>query len=423
MIQFTTNRSPWRRIYLQLGGGLVVAALIPTLLRLLVLDPKDFPVLYQTAFGVVGAILLGFWLIRNVTTYPGVKTGAYVIPVFTISYFIMLMVFVLGRLEYNRAAVASGYVLIIVWFVFVNIMVQRSQHLKVGYLPFGEPSDRVPMSGITWIRLEDTRQDVSGMDAIAADLRIDLPSEWDRRVADYALEGIPVFHVKTLVESLTGRVELEHLSENSFGSLVPLSAFMTVKRLVDWTSAAIVGVVLLPVLVLIGIAIKLDSPGPALFRQKRIGFRGKAFTVFKFRTMFSETAGSATADPRLAAMTLEGDARITRLGRFLRRTRIDELPQILNILRGEMSWIGPRPEAEALSRWYETEIPFYRYRHIVRPGLAGWAQVCQGHVSDVADVRSKLHYDFYYIKNFSPWIDLLIIARTVRIVFTGFGSR
>lgn len=423
MIQFTTKRSPWRRIYLQLGGGLLVAALIPTLLRLLVLRPEDYPVLYQTAFGVVGAILLGFWLIRNMTTYPGVQTGSYVIPVFTISYFIMLMVFVLGRLEYNRAAVASGYVLIILWFVFVNIMVQRSQHLRVGYLPFGARADRVPMSGITWIRIDDPAQDVSHLDAIAADLRIDLPSEWDRRVADYALEGMPVFHVKSLVESLTGRVELEHLSENSFGSLVPLSAFMTVKRLVDWVSAAIVGVCLLPVFVVVGLAIKLDSPGPALFRQKRIGFRGRPFIVYKFRTMYTETIPQAAGDARFAAMTQAGDARITRLGRFLRRTRIDELPQILNILRGEMSWIGPRPEAEALSRWYETEIPFYRYRHIVRPGLAGWAQVCQGHVSNVEDVRSKLNYDFYYIKNFSPWIDLLIIARTVRIVFTGFGSR
>src|SRR3546814_15010715 len=102
--------------------------------------------------------------------------------------------------------------------------------------------------------------------------------------------------------------------------------------------------------------------------------------------------------------------------RFLRQSRLDELPQIINVLKGEMSWIGPRPEAEVLSQWYEAEIPFYRYRHIVRPGMSGWAQVNQGHVVEVGAVRDKLYYDFYYIKHFSPWIDILIVARTIRTV-------
>src|SRR5690606_16681183 len=107
----------------------------------------------------------------------------------------------------------------------------------------------------------------------------------------------------------------------------------------------------------------------------------------------------------------------------LRRSRIDELPQIYNILKGEMSWIGPRPEAEVLSQWYEAELPFYRYRHIVPPGITGWAQVNQGHVADLAEVNFKLHYDFYYIKNFSPWLDALIMFKTIQTVLSGFGSR
>jgi lipopolysaccharide/colanic/teichoic acid biosynthesis glycosyltransferase len=180
-------------------------------------------------------------------------------------------------------------------------------------------------------------------------------------------------------------------------------------------------VLLLPILLLVALAIRLDSSGPIIFRQQRIGFRGEPFIVYKFRSMCVKRDDSVNA--RIHAMTQSNDQRVTRIGRFLRTSRLDELPQIFNILKGEMSWIGPRPEAEVLSRWYENEIPFYRYRHIVRPGITGWAQVSQGHVADVEDVRQKLHYDFYYIKHFSPWIDLLIVARTLRTMATGFGAR
>jgi len=158
-----------------------------------------------------------------------------------------------------------------------------------------------------------------------------------------------------------------------------------------------------------------------LFKQERVGYRGRVFTVYKLRTMRQEQAGGASAKER--AITREHDPRITRLGNILRRTRLDELPQLINILRGEMSWIGPRPEAEVLSRWYDAELPFYPYRHIVRPGITGWAQVNQGHVAAVDQVHEKLHYDFYYIKNISPWLDLVIVLRTIRIMVTGFGAK
>jgi lipopolysaccharide/colanic/teichoic acid biosynthesis glycosyltransferase len=170
---------------------------------------------------------------------------------------------------------------------------------------------------------------------------------------------------------------------------------------------------------LIAAAIRIDSKGPALFRQRRLGHGGKHITVLKFRTM----RDGLFDDERAAAMTRDGDERITRVGSLLRKFRLDELPQILNILRGEMSWIGPRPEAEPLSRWYQGEIPFYRYRHVVKPGISGWAQVNQGHVADVEQVHRKLQYDFYYIKYFSPWLDLLILVRTLKTILTGFGSR
>jgi len=126
---------------------------------------------------------------------------------------------------------------------------------------------------------------------------------------------------------------------------------------------------------------------------------------------------------RQDAMTQSDDDRITRVGRFLRQTRLDELPQILNIVRGEMSWIGPRPEAVPLSQWYENEIPFYSYRHIIRPGISGWAQVQQGHVTDLDAVSQKLAYDFYYVKHFSAWLDMVITFRTIPTMIGGFGAR
>jgi lipopolysaccharide/colanic/teichoic acid biosynthesis glycosyltransferase len=141
--------------------------------------------------------------------------------------------------------------------------------------------------------------------------------------------------------------------------------------------------------------------------------------MMKFRTM-------AHFDPNGdvdEVITAEGDPRVTRVGARLRRSRLDELPQIFNILAGQMSWIGPRPEAEALSAWYTGEIPFYRYRHVVRPGISGWAQVNQGHVATVDEVHAKLQYDFYYVKYFSAWLDILITFRTIRTMMTGFGSR
>ena len=176
------------------------------------------------------------------------------------------------------------------------------------------------------------------------------------------------------------------------------------------------------IVALVAIAIQIEGPGAVFFSQQRIGHAGKRFKVIKFRTMHPVTK-SWLVDARTAAITSCDDNRITRVGAFLRRTRIDELPQLWNVIRGEMSWIGPRPEAEILSAWYTGEIPFYRYRHVVKPGISGWAQVNQGHVAQVDEVHRKLQFDFYYIKYFSPWLDVLIVFRTVKTIFNGFGAR
>ena len=254
---------------------------------------------------------------------------------------------------------------------------------------------------------------------LVADLRADLSDEWEAFIAETAIQGVPVYHYKQIGETLTGKVEIEHLSENTLGSLLPNFVYLRLKQSLDIALAILALPFLLPLFAVVAVAIRRDSQGPVFFRQERMGYQGRIFRVWKFRTMECEPSTSE----RSTFITEDDDPRVTRVGRFLRRTRIDELPQVFNILRGEMSWIGPRPEAAPLSVWYETELPFYRYRHIVRPGITGWAQVNQGHVAQVSDVRGKLHYDFYYIKNFSVWLDVLIALRTITIVVNGFGAR
>jgi len=221
----------------------------------------------------------------------------------------------------------------------------------------------------------------------------------------------------------SGQVKISHLSENELGSLIPNVSYTSVKRLIDILAALLLIPLCIPIFAILALLIKLDSPGSAFFIQERMGFRGNTFRMIKFRTMRERIKTHGEIEQREDAMTKGEDDRITRIGRFLRKVRIDELPQVFNVLRGDMSFIGPRPEACSLSEWYDAELPFYSYRHIVRPGISGWAQVNQGHVTDVADVLAKLRFDFYYIKNISLWLDLLIALKTLRVIGTGLGAR
>jgi lipopolysaccharide/colanic/teichoic acid biosynthesis glycosyltransferase len=376
--------------------------------------------LLDTFAGCAIASAAGIFFLRGVSKYPGVEASAYIVPSFVIAYAALLAMFVLGRFEYSRILLTTSFMANIVLF-FSIVLAGRRRRMRIGIIPEGQYSIPPRVENIEWFMLSDPSDDVSHLDAIAVDLRADISDAWDRKLAVFALSNLPVYHFKHLLESLSGKVELEHLSENSFGTLSPLRSYMRAKHFMDVACALLAIVVLLPVLVAIALVVRFTSPGPVLFRQVRIGYQGRPFRVFKFRTMtHAPVAAGETLD---AAKTKDGDLRVTRPGGFLRQSRLDELPQLLNVIKSEMSWIGPRPEAEVLSRWYEKEIPFYPYRHIVRPGITGWAQVNQGHVAEVEEVKSKLHYDFYYIKHFSPWIDLLIVARTIKTMLTGFGAR
>lgn len=405
----------------QLLGAFVLAFATPTLMFWLVGWQLREDIRLYIYIGIGGAITVGHFFFRRLIAFPGARSSSYVMPIFTATFVTVVTIFFFFRIEYNRTFILAAYAASVIWYFACHLIGTRARPRRLAVVPLGAARKINRIHSIDWVWLRDDTVELPACDGIVVDLHANLPDRWERFIAERAIGGTPVYHVKQIEESVTGRVDIEHLSENSFGSLIPGLAYIKLKQWIDVCGAAIAGIVLLPSIVLIAILVKIDSPGPAFFWQRRVGYRGIAFPVFKFRTMRHRPA--EVADSRHSAITQDADDRITRLGRFLRRSRIDELPQILNILRGEMSWIGPRPEACTLSEWYEVEIPFYRYRHIVRPGITGWAQVNQGHVATVEDVTDKLQYDFYYIKYFSPWLDMLIVFRTIRTMLTGFGSK
>jgi exopolysaccharide biosynthesis polyprenyl glycosylphosphotransferase len=194
--------------------------------------------------------------------------------------------------------------------------------------------------------------------------------------------------------------------------------FLVYKRVASLVTSTIGLLLSLPLLPFVVLAIKISFPGKILYRQNRVGREGVVFRCYKFRTMHSDA--EADSGPTWAR---DDDPRITRVGRFLRKTRMDEIPQLWNVLRGDMSLVGPRPERPEFVAELNQKIPYYHLRHSVRPGITGWAQVLYKYGSSVEDAKEKLRYDLYYVKNASAGLDLLIILNTIKIVLLGRGAR
>jgi lipopolysaccharide/colanic/teichoic acid biosynthesis glycosyltransferase len=414
-------RSILTRKRFQFLGAILVAALIPWWVRGTFIGGRLFEAASVNALSAnTAAVILAFWMRLSLETYPGIRRSYVILPSASTAHATLFAWFLLTRLPYDRVALAAGFFLHVLWLYLLYVAAERRVRTRIAVVPFGGTDRLLSIRGVEWILLTRPQLgDSGGCEGIVADFGADIPDEWEAFLADAALAGRIVYQHKQLGESLTGRVELERLSENSFGSLVPARGYFYLKAFIDIASALFVLPIAIPLMLAIAAAIRLDGDGPIIFRQQRVGYGGRRIIVYKFRTMRS----APEIDDRRAAMTADDDDRVTQVGRRLRKLRLDELPQILNIIRGEMSWIGPRPEVEVLSTWYTKELPFYRYRHVVKPGISGWAQVNQGHVAEVDEVHRKLQYDFYYIKYFSPWLDLLILLRTIKTMLTGFGSR
>ncbi|MGE0449740.1 MAG: sugar transferase [Vicinamibacterales bacterium] len=233
--------------------------------------------------------------------------------------------------------------------------------------------------------------------------------------------GVPFDHLAAVYEEYTGKLAV--------GALTPMSLLAStgfrqyslldaLKRGVDLLLASTGLLLVSPVLLLAAALIKLESPGPVLYRQQRVGRGGRLFTILKFRSMRADAEQSS--GPVWAA---ENDCRITRIGRVLRRSRFDEVPQLLNVLRGEMSVVGPRPERPEIDEKLLRDIPLYAQRRLVKPGITGWAQVRHRYAADLDDVRVKLQYDLFYVKHMSLALDFLIVLMTTKTILRGIGAR
>ncbi len=215
---------------------------------------------------------------------------------------------------------------------------------------------------------------------------------------------VPVFYLKNQWFVLSQGFQLLH---DPFG--------LKVKRVLDIIIASSLLIPALPLMLFGALLIRFESAGPIIFRQVRSGEGGRPFTIFKFRTMVQD------AEKNGAQWAQKNDARITRIGKMLRLTRIDELPQLFNVIRGDMSFVGPRPERPEFDETLEAQIPFYNLRHLLKPGITGWAQVNYQYGASVDDAREKLQYDLFYLKNYSFWLDFQVVLRTIRVVLAAAG--
>jgi sugar transferase (PEP-CTERM system associated) len=251
-----------------------------------------------------------------------------------------------------------------------------------------------------------------------ADARGKLPVD---KLLEMKLDGVTFDHLASVYEQYTGKIAVENLRPSwlifspGFKKSRPLSM---AKRLLDVTTAAVGLMVAFPLMAIVALAIRLTSKGPVFYHQRRVGQHGRIFVVHKFRSMRPDA--EAGTGPVWAVKA--GDHRVTPFGSLLRRTRLDELPQLWNVLRGDMSFVGPRPERPEFVGELTKQIPFYGQRHIVRPGLTGWAQVRYTYGASVEDALQKLQYDLFYIKNMSIALDLFIIFATVKTVVLGKGA-
>ncbi len=279
---------------------------------------------------------------------------------------------------------------------FVNFTVEKFKHFDIKYIK--DPKT---------IKIHD-------YDAVLINDRNTYCSEWNNFITHCEVINFPIYNLCCFIESIDGKVNLE-LKEGFWSRHFSVKAsYALVKNVIELFFVICLLPIWLPVFIVVSVVIFLKMGRPIFFIQNRVGRHNTLFKLYKFRSMLQESHNQETQ---------ENDCRITKLGRILRKYRLDEIPQFFNILKGEMSLVGPRPERADLTKEYIKSIPVYAARQLVKPGITGWAQVNQGYAVGENEAFEKISYDLYYIKNFSLYMDSIIVFKTIKIILTGFGSR
>ena len=334
-----------------------------------------------------------------------------------VAFGLLLFVILAFRLYYSRPLLIVSLFSAIALVTAFNFLIEKCRPQRIGVVPEGQSAEVLQQIGNGAAFVTSADEPVWAYDVVLLDWALVRDPGWLKFATRAILTGAEVQHVAAYVESRQGRVLPAHF-ESDHAAYPRSSLYINCyKRLFDILLVVAVAPVTLLMVAIASVLIAITMGRPIFFSQQRVGMDGRPFTMFKLRTMLPAKPGSE------ASATKVGDARITALGRFLRRFRIDELPQFYNILIGDMSLVGPRPEQPQLARAYALKLPAFNNRTMLRPGITGWAQVKGSYAADEHETMHKLAYDLYYLKHASGMMDLYIMLQTFKTLVTGNSAR
>lgn len=385
------------------------------------------PVFSRTVLACALPYALAAHLLYRGAHIPAAERASLLLVTTGLPYLLTPLIFALLQQPYSRGAIALTYVLTTLWFWLADRWFQRHRPIKLIYIDTSIPDQmqqllattdngpRQKLQLIAWPSHWTHLAHAPACEGAIIDSQAPASKTRSQILTQLKLNHIRLYSPEALAESMTGRLSQTTLS-NELWQTDGNPAYDLFKRILDFSLVLVLMPLWFPLGLLVALAVKIDSPGPAIYSQIRTGLHGKPFRIYKFRSMRFEPLAQAQ-------FAQANDPRITRLGNFIRKTRLDEIPQLWNILRGDMSLIGPRPEQEKFVHQFAEQIPSYPYRHLVRPGLTGWAQVQQGYAASADETVIKLSYDLYYVTHYSLAMDLLIVLKTIKTVLTGHGAR
>lgn len=362
------------------------------------------------------SFLLSLYITKEVFRFPKLNRPLTLAFVILIAYVLLLTIFATFRIYYSRSFILFS--ILINYIIAYLLLVSPYKKLRPKFiLLYPENSIReqeLKDHGIEFTSdLSENGGGYSGI--IIKDFSVISP-EISEIITRQVFRGTPLFSFAEIYSSVTGKIPLESFKPELLRTSGITAAYRLLKRLLEKTICFICFMPAFIIGAIISLLIIIESGFPVFFIQERVGYKGKTFRLIKFRTMVknAESNGPAFAN--------NNDNRITRIGKILRKLRLDELPQIINVIRGDMSLIGPRPEQIPFAREFEKKIPYYSLRYNLRPGLTGWAQIHSGYAANLNQTKEKLEYDLYYLFNQSIFLDIVIIFKTIKIILTGHGA-